>query len=225
MGFDDMMDEELRTEETESPVASEEAVMTDTPEAALDAREKARQAKLDEKLEEMMQMLMKADEDGLAEMRLWLFKQSCRLENQESRLDEQYEQFEREKEKFKEDKARTMARIEREREQLDDKDEFVEQKLEILRDAYDKLDEDRQQLEEERQRLEKEKSYLQGATGAYHPDEDLFFVGANAPLTIKKRYKDLIKIYHPDNLGGDHSIIQMINREYEALCREWQMKA
>ena len=36
-------------------------------------------------------------------------------------------------------------------------------------------------------------------------------------LALKKRYKDLIKIYHPDNLDGDTGTIQEINREYERL--------
>ena len=34
---------------------------------------------------------------------------------------------------------------------------------------------------------------------------------------LKKRYKDLIKIYHPDNLNGDKDTIQEINMEYEKM--------
>ena len=36
-------------------------------------------------------------------------------------------------------------------------------------------------------------------------------------ISLKKRYKDLIKIYHPDNLAGDTGTIQEINREYDKL--------
>ena len=31
-----------------------------------------------------------------------------------------------------------------------------------------------------------------------------------AQIALKKRYKELIKIYHPDNLGGDARAIQAI---------------
>ena len=44
-----------------------------------------------------------------------------------------------------------------------------------------------------------------------------FFRGISNVLTLKKRYKDLIKIYHPDNLAGDTLAIQEINKQYEEL--------
>lgn len=34
---------------------------------------------------------------------------------------------------------------------------------------------------------------------------------------LKKRYKDLIKIYHPDNVAGDTRTVQEINKEYEKM--------
>ena len=48
----------------------------------------------------------------------------------------------------------------------------------------------------------------------------MFFRGVRNPLTLKKRYKDLIKIFHPDNMAGDKDIIQRINLEYERLKRD-----
>ena len=48
-----------------------------------------------------------------------------------------------------------------------------------------------------------------------------FFKGVRNPLALKKRYKDLIKIFHPDNLAGDKDIIQQINSEYETLKGEY----
>ena len=41
------------------------------------------------------------------------------------------------------------------------------------------------------------------------------FRGAGNPLALRKRYRDLLKIFHPDNLCGDGELMQMINREYE----------
>ena len=53
------------------------------------------------------------------------------------------------------------------------------------------------------------------------PKASYFFRGITNILTLKKRYKDLIKIYHPDNLAGDTMTVQEINRQYEELQQEW----
>ena len=47
-----------------------------------------------------------------------------------------------------------------------------------------------------------------------------FFRGISNILALKKRYKDLIKIYHPDNQGGDTVTIQEINTQYRKLQQE-----
>ena len=49
------------------------------------------------------------------------------------------------------------------------------------------------------------------------------FRGVKNPLALKKRYKDLIKIFHPDNVAGDKEMIQKINREYESLKHEYDI--
>jgi len=35
--------------------------------------------------------------------------------------------------------------------------------------------------------------------------------------TLKKRYKELIKIFHPDSGTGDTEVLHIINEEYETL--------
>jgi curved DNA-binding protein CbpA len=51
----------------------------------------------------------------------------------------------------------------------------------------------------------------------------MFFSGVVSKQSIKKRYKDLIKIYHPDNLDGDKDTIQEINSEYNKLCARYKI--
>ena len=46
---------------------------------------------------------------------------------------------------------------------------------------------------------------------------EMFFKGVASPQALKKRYKDLIKIYHPDAEFGDNQTVQEINREYDSL--------
>ena len=51
----------------------------------------------------------------------------------------------------------------------------------------------------------------------------LLFRNATNPLTLRKRYKDLMKIFHPDNIAGDHDMVLIINRIYEELKRDYEM--
>ena len=47
----------------------------------------------------------------------------------------------------------------------------------------------------------------------------MFFKGVEDTKSLKKRYKELLKIYHPDNVYGDNLLIQAINQEYQNLLR------
>ena len=47
----------------------------------------------------------------------------------------------------------------------------------------------------------------------------IFFRGVNDTESVKKRYKALLKIYHPDNMNGDNDLVLAINEEYERLLR------
>ena len=42
-----------------------------------------------------------------------------------------------------------------------------------------------------------------------------FFAGTTDAVSIKKRYKELLKIYHPDNGSGDASTSAVINQQYK----------
>ena len=48
---------------------------------------------------------------------------------------------------------------------------------------------------------------------------EMFFRGVASQQSLKKRYKDLLKIYHPDNIDGDNLVILEINKEYDYLSQ------
>ena len=86
----------------------------------------------------------------------------------------------------------------------------------ILQDGF-------RQLEEGRKALDKQKKELSALNiRNREQEEDLLsentvrrlFSGINNTLALRKRYRDLIKIFHPDNLFGDEELVQMINKEY-----------
>lgn len=45
--------------------------------------------------------------------------------------------------------------------------------------------------------------------------EPIFFAGCETPEDFKKRYRALMKIYHPDGAGGDAEVAKQINIEYD----------
>ncbi len=45
----------------------------------------------------------------------------------------------------------------------------------------------------------------------------VFFKGIEKEEDLRKRYRELLKIYHPDNQSGDQELTQSIQKEYEYL--------
>ena len=54
-----------------------------------------------------------------------------------------------------------------------------------------------------------------GASDAY--DGTSFFRGVDSELALRKRYKELLKIFHPDNKCGDTKTLLLIQTEYESM--------
>ena len=166
------------------------------------------------------EIILNGTEDELAELRIWLFKESVRLENQESALSEQYEGLYRDEMAFKERMDAAEKKLETATRKLNNEKALFDQRLRILNNGFDQLNSDKKKLESEFIRLEREKAYQR-------EDEyeaiDMLFRGVNSPLTLKKRYKDLMKMFHPDNVSGDSYMVQLINEEYRVRCSRYDM--
>ena len=162
--------------------------------------------------------LVHGSEDELQELKAWLFRENIRLVTASKELERMQEQFLKEKIQFQEEMKLLNQKISSERQRLKEDNQFFEKKMEILQGGFSQLDIDRRRLEKEWARLAVEKELL-GDRNVYDNglDVSVFFQGVRNPVALKKRYKDLIKIFHPDNLAGDKEIIQRINREYESL--------
>lgn len=154
---------------------------------------------------------MEEDED----VKLWLFWENVRIKAERQDLEEQMEQFREDQEKLKEEAARLkreqefLARKQAEEQQL------FEKKVKVLEDAYRQMERDKKRIERESRAIEKKRIALASQTGVT-VDSD-FFRGVNSIPTLKKRYKDLSRIYHPDNVNGDEWTFTEIKKEYERL--------
>ncbi|MDE5938657.1 MAG: hypothetical protein K2H37_06220 [Lachnospiraceae bacterium] len=162
-------------------------------------------------------------EDEMQGLKSWLFKENIRIMTASAELEEQREKFELEKKQFKEEMKNLNRKMNAEQKRIQQDNRLVDERLEIIKDGFQKLDMDRRRLDKEWARLAAEKEFLE-ERGLYdsYPETGVFFGGVKNLLMLKKRYKDLTKIYHPDNVAGDTEIIQRINREYERLKREYE---
>lgn len=167
----------------------------------------------------------RATQDSLQELKAWLFRENIRLATAAAELEDKQTRFEQEKQRFQEEMKALNRKMTGEQRRIKKDHQLVAEKLEIIKDGFQKLDMDRRRLEKEWARLTAEKEIME-ERGYFdyegNPETSLFFHGVKNSMTLKKRYKDLTKIFHPDNVAGDTQILQRINREYERLKREYE---
>ena len=164
------------------------------------------------------EILLNGSEGDMQELKAWLFRENIRLMTASKEFERRQEQFLKEKIQFQEEMKMTNHKISVERQRLKEENRLFDEKVEILKKGFSQLDIDRRRLDKEWARFAAEKDLMsKRADYESRADVSVFFQGVKNPLALKKRYKDLIKIFHPDNMAGDKEIIQRINREYENL--------
>lgn len=171
----------------------------------------------------MNQSAVWADETDTTAGR-WSFSKAVEAEHSRQRfieerrkLAEERREFEREKKEFSLQKNIEDRRIETER-------HLFEMKWKLLEEEVKKLASEKAQVERQRDFYKRVNSFnqKQEETGSNIIHGAMFFVGVESEQSLKKRYKDLIKIYHPDNLSGDTGALQEINREYDKLKQHYE---
>jgi len=153
-----------------------------------------------------------ADEQQLLEMKNWFFKENIRIQQEKDMIFEEKRRLEQEKAKFEQEKARFALM----RQRLDNDKELFDKKTEVLILELRRLANDRERLARDKAEFAalKNKEVRRREMEAM---PRMFFVGVNNELTLKKRYRDLLKIFHPDNACGNSDAVLYINKEYNAL--------
>ena len=156
--------------------------------------------------------------EELKSAKLWLFQENMRLENEKKSIEEERRDVEKERRELEESRSRFMWESKR----LKDESLFFDKKMEILQDGFRHLEEDRKKLERERKSLDQERRLLieKGTSLGSGNVGEILFRSVNSSLGLKKRYKDLVKIFHPDNLFGDEELAQLINKEFQRRRRD-----
>ena len=158
------------------------------------------------------------DADKLKEAKHWLFQENIRIGIERKELEENFDRFQKERAQFKKEMEDLNRHTILERKRLKEESLFFDKKMAILKNGFLQLDADRQEFEKQKRSLAEaqRRIELQDKNRTSYPQDMVqrLFAGINNPLLLRKRYKDLIKIFHPDNLCGDEELVQMINREY-----------
>ena len=175
-----------------------------------------------------------ASPEELEQYKIQLFRENVRIKTDKTELEEMFEQLGIERQKLEETRAeienqrkalnqealQIKKELQDQRRRLEEDTIFFEKKQRVLEQSFRQLDMDRQRLENEKKQFRRNREEARNQlprTRQLEYRQGIFFKGITNQLALKKRYKDLIKIFHPDNMSGDNDTLQQINREYEIL--------
>lgn len=128
----------------------------------------------------------------------WLFEENIRLNKLEHDLTEKRKILELEQQKL-----------------AGERRVFQQQKM-VLEMGFQKLAADKEAFRDEMKKGQRERQTpRESVTGGFRGPG--FFGGVTGYASLKKRYKELLRIYHPDNKNGDAFTTACITREYELL--------
>ncbi len=180
--------------------------------------------------------------EALEEYRRRLFAEKVKLNNEKDIIDAKKEDLERRERELAEDRRRLEKEAdgiafkmkemresaEYERKRLKDDKKYLDKRRKIIERAYAMLETDKESIRSSYADIDRQKKLLKQMRNekteqseALRYEKGLFFRGVNSAVALKKRYKDLMRIYHPDNMCGDKEMIIKIKDEYEAIAESF----
>lgn len=145
----------------------------------------------------------------------WLFKENIRLRELDRNLEDERKLIEIQMGMLARQQSKNMLL----KKQLEGQKNLFDQKWNILEKETRQLALDKEKFNREKL-IYKDKVYREARRSMSNAENvKIFFKGVSDTDSLKKRYKALLKIYHPDNMNGDTDLLQAINTEYERLSR------
>lgn len=168
--------------------------------------------------------------DEIKKLKVWMFQEQVRIQAQKDELNELSRKLQRESESIERERNALNTRVEAEHKRFRNNEIFMAKKQKIIEDAFRQLALDKKTLECERLNFEYEKGKykrqrMSNSRKMYMDTSSLegivFFRGIDNELALKKRYKELLKIFHPDNRCGDTKTLLRIQTEYESMKKKY----
>ena len=187
-------------------------------------------------------------QDNQALLNSWLFQEAVDLQKQREELEREKEELQSNKDelvRLQSDLEEAKEEFQKQKKELEDLRNEIKleknrlenlEKSASMREEFEKQRQERSEqlfqmkwkmLEEELMKLADEKKEFEmlknSATYATVSDNNysVFFTGVRNELALKKRYRDLMKIFHPDNIAGDHDVVVEISKEFESMKEQF----
>lgn len=154
-------------------------------------------------------------EEEIEAKKKWLFKENLRLEETRKELEEEKKLIEIQKGLLERQKSKNLLL----KKQLESQKNLFDRQWQLLEKETRRLVSDKEQFERDKQRFRDNAVREARRSMSVSANANIFFKGVEDMSSLKKRYKSLQKIYHPDNMHGDSALIIAINDEYEKLSR------
>lgn len=169
-----------------------------------------------------MQMVVPETQDEIMAFQQWFFKKTIEIEHDQRKLEDDKRRLELQREKLERERKDFCRQKEADARFRAQEEYVLQMKQQVLEEELRKLADEKQHLERKREFYDRVRQFQQKQepTPKKNPSVvkgELFFIGVQSEIALKKRYKDLVRIYHPDNICGDTETLQEINREYDRL--------
>lgn len=155
--------------------------------------------------------------EELKDVKIWLFQENIRLENERKELETAYQKFFDERVRLRDEIDELNRKTVTERRRMKEENLFFEKKMEILKSGFRDLEHDRKVFEQEKKKILEQTQTIDVSRVKQETVDNIvtmLFRNVNNALALRKRYRDLVKIFHPDNLFGDAELMQSINKEF-----------
>lgn len=169
-----------------------------------------------------LQMVIPETQDEMRTFQQWFYKKTMEIDRETRKLEDEKRRLQLQQEKLERER-RDFGRQKEAQAKLRAQEEYVLQmKQRVLLEELKKLADEKQHIERKREFYDRVRQFQQKQESTLSENGsivkgELFFIGVQSEMALKKRYKDLVRIYHPDNVCGDTETLQEINREYDKL--------
>lgn len=164
---------------------------------------------------EEFEMTQELSEDEIEHKKRWVFEQIIKINEKDKELEDERKLIEIQKGMLERQKRRNLLLSK----QLENQKNLFDQQWQIMENGFHQLALDKERFEREKL-VYRDTVYREARRGMnYSENVKLFFKGVDDTTSLKKRYKELLKIFHPDNTHGDSQLIQAIMSEYETQRR------
>lgn len=151
----------------------------------------------------------------------WLFQDVVEFEKEKEELRQKRQEIEDIKKQLDLDRQSLDRKIAAHKQKMDHEEKLFEMKWKLLETEVANLARERENFDYKTKEFQT--SILEGMN-AEGLKCSLLFRGVDNELALKKRYRDLMKIYHPDNIAGDTNAVKEISREYEELKTQFRSR-